>query len=92
MPIYIPRGSPEETQWQRMHPVQRSVKATNEAPTATVVPPAAIPPETFAHAAATGDMRLIAQYTKNHKDLGHKKDSNGWLPIHLAARGKFKRA
>ena len=85
MPIYILRGSPEEQKWRREHPPQRLVRRVKEAPAA-----AASPLEELAHAAATGDVDHIHKMVTdnaNHKDMIHKKDSNGWLPIHEAARG-----
>lgn len=82
MPIYVLRGSPEEKKWLSEHPPQRSMRSVKEAPAA-----AAAPLEALSHAAATGDIELIVHYTKNNKDLIHKKDSNGWQPIHEAARG-----
>lgn len=81
MPIYILRGSPEEKKWLREHPPQRNVGQIKESPAA-----AAAPLEAVAHAAATGDVKGIAYYVANHKDAIHKKDSNGWQPIHEAAR------
>ena len=84
MPIYILRGSPEEKKWLREHPPQRSVRRIKESPAA-----ASAPLEEVAHAAATGDVDGIARFAANHnhQDLLHQKDSNGWQPIHEAARG-----
>ena len=81
MPIYILRGSPEEKKWRREHPPSRNVRKVREAPAA-----AASPLEALAHAAATGDIKSMEQYAKDHKDLLQQKDSNGWQPIHEAAR------
>lgn len=85
MPIYILRGSPEEKKWLREHPPQRKSLRVKEAPAATEGPL-----EKFAHAAATGDVDSLAamlHFTSNPKDILNKKDKNGWLPIHEAARG-----
>ena len=86
MPIYILRGSPEEQKWRREHPPQRLVRRAKEAPAA-----AASPLEELAHAAATGDVdrihKMVTAENANDKDMIHNKDSNGWLPIHEAARG-----
>ena len=85
MPIYILRGSPEEQKWRREHPPQRLVRRAKEAPAA-----AASPLEELAHAAATGDVDHIHKMVTDnaiHKDMIHNKDSNGWMPIHEAARG-----
>ena len=81
MPINILRGSPEEKKWRREHPPSRNVRKVREAPAA-----AASPLEALAHAAATGDIKSMEQYAKDHKDLLQQKDSNGWQPIHEAAR------
>jgi prolyl 4-hydroxylase len=82
MPIYILRGSPEERKWLREHPPKKSVRQVKEAPAA-----AATPLSELAHAAAIGDIDRVAHFVSNHKDLLHMKDSNGWQPIHEAARG-----
>ncbi|KAL7432610.1 hypothetical protein ACHAXH_001811 [Discostella pseudostelligera] len=82
MPIYILRGSPDEKKWLREHPPQKSFRHVKESPAA-----AASPLEELSHAAAIGDIDRVAHFVSNHKDLLHEKDSNGWQPIHEAARG-----
>ncbi|KAL7467461.1 hypothetical protein ACHAXS_007707, partial [Conticribra weissflogii] len=77
LPIYILPGSPEAEKWLRENPPSRRVRES----------PAAAPLATVAHAAATGDVETITYYAKVNKDLLHKKDVNGWQPIHEAARG-----
>ena len=82
MPIWILRGSPDEKKWLREHPPKKTVRKVKEAPAA-----AASPLSELAHAAAIGDIDRVAEFATKHKDLLHKKDSNGWQPIHEAARG-----
>lgn len=83
MPIYILRGSPEEEKWVREHPPRRSgFRKVKEAPAA-----AAAPLQELAHAAAVGDIDVIVRIKEENRDLLHKKDVNGWQPIHEAARG-----
>lgn len=76
LPMYIIRGSPEEQKWLRENSKRRARES-----------PAAAPLNAVAHAAATGDIETIAYYAKEKKDMLHKKDVNGWQPIHEAARG-----
>lgn len=76
MPIWILRGSPEERKWMREH--GKTI----------VESPAAAPLDEVPQAAQTGDMNLLSYYaTSDKKHLLHKKDVNGWQPIHEAARG-----
>lgn len=84
MPIYILRGSAEEERWLKQHP--RHIR-NRESPAA-----AATPLEQVAHAAATGDVDTISHFanTEENKHLLHHPDSNGWMPIHEAARGGHK--
>ena len=74
MPIYILRGSPEGNKWAHEHGI-------------VVESPAAAPLDEVAHAAAVGDMDILSYYATTKKELLHKKDVNGWKPIHEAARG-----
>lgn len=41
-------------------------------------------------AAALGDITAIKKLAKTSRNLLHKKDENGWQPIHEAARGGHK--
>ncbi|KAL7467460.1 hypothetical protein ACHAXS_007706 [Conticribra weissflogii] len=77
LPIYILPGSPEADKWFRENPSKRRVRES----------PAAAPLNPVAHAAATGDVETLAYYAKADKKMLHKKDGNGWQPIHEAARG-----
>lgn len=79
MPIYILRGSPEGRKWMQEHGH-------------VVESPAAAPLSEVAQAAAVGDMDLLSFYATSQKDLLHRKDHNGWKPIHEAARGGHKEA
>ena len=74
MPVYILRGSPEEKKWMQEHGI-------------VIESPAAAPLDEVAHAAAVGDMDILSYYATTKNDLLHKKDVNGWRPIHEAARG-----
>jgi len=38
-------------------------------------------------AAATGQLDFIRKIAEDDKEILHKKDKNGWMPIHEAARG-----
>lgn len=83
MPIYILRGSPEEAKWLHEHPPRRpAVRRVKEAPAA-----GAAPLKEVAHAAAVGDVDSIKRFAASDKNMLTKKDSNGWQPIHEAARG-----
>ena len=80
---YILRGSPEEENWRQKHPHgwrQPSPSSANGQGK----------PETHA-AAQQGDTEKLAKIAaKNARLLSHK-DSNGWQPIHEAARsGKME--
>jgi prolyl 4-hydroxylase len=79
MPIWILRGSPEERKWMREHGKK------------VVESPAAAPLDEVPQAAQTGNMNLLSYYaTSDKKHLLHKKDVNGWQPIHEASRGGHK--
>ena len=82
MPIWILRGSPEERKWMREHG-KRVVES-----------PAAAPLDEVPYAAQVGDLNILSQYatSPDKKHLLHKKDKNGWKPIHEAARGGHKEA
>lgn len=72
LPSYIKVGSDEEIRWRRSHPS----------------PQKAYTGQTEAHsAAAMGDLESLIKIIEKKKDMVHKKDVNGWTPIHEAARG-----
>jgi ankyrin repeat protein len=71
LPSYIKVGSDEELRWRRSHPSKQSVYTG----------------QTEAHsAAAMGDLESLLKVIDEKKDMVHKKDVNGWTPIHEAAR------
>ena len=91
MPIWILRGSAEEKNWRRLHPMndplQRSLLQRSTTKTKQDLAASAGPREALGRAAVVGDMRLILKYTRENSKLVNQKDSRGWQPIHEAARG-----
>jgi prolyl 4-hydroxylase len=77
MPMWILPYSPESSKWLRDH--GKTV----------VESPAAAPLDEIPHAAQVGDLDILSYYATDaeKKHLLHKKDENGWKPIHEAARG-----
>mmetsp|Transcript_9685 Transcript_9685/g.22291 ORF Transcript_9685/g.22291 Transcript_9685/m.22291 type:complete len:359 (-) Transcript_9685:1146-2222(-) len=79
LPPYVIEGSPEEANWRRSNP--HGWKMPSPSATTTVETPEG-------HAAAqNGDLDKLVELslTDKGKSLRHK-DSNGWQPIHEAAR------
>jgi hypothetical protein len=82
VPIYILPHSPQETKWLKEHPPQRSIRNVKESPAAAEAPLSDV-----SAAAATGDIVSMTHFVANQRHMLHMKDSNGWQPIHEAARG-----
>jgi len=82
VPIYILPHSPQETKWLEEHPPQRYIRNVKESPAAAEAPLSEV-----SAAAATGDIVSMTHFVANQKHMLHTKDSNGWQPIHEAARG-----
>ncbi|KAL7535344.1 hypothetical protein ACHAXR_006433 [Thalassiosira sp. AJA248-18] len=89
LPPYIVDGSLEAYEWRREHPEEEweprwAYEANEEEGTGS----------NGAHYAAhTGDTEVLLHIIENpqhRKDLIHEHDSNGWLPIHEAARSGHK--
>jgi hypothetical protein len=78
-PPYLLPGSPELETWKMRNPHGWRVPS----PAAAL---AAFKPEAHA-AAAIGDVDSIKRLAKTNKNALLKTDSNGWQPIHEAARG-----
>jgi hypothetical protein len=76
-PPYIIRGSPEEPNWRRRNPTGWKMPS----PSATHVD---LPEGHLA--AAAGDVDRLAEIAVKNERLLHHTDSNGWQPIHEAAR------
>lgn len=77
LPSYILKGTPEEEHWRRTHP--NGVKSKKRS---------SVTGSTIAHLASqTGDIETLKSEVGRSKELVHKKDSNGWLPLHEGARG-----
>ena len=77
LPSYIIPGTPEEAHWRAQHPDGKKSKR-NSFQTGS----------TTAHAAAQGgDLETLRKEVERRKDVINAKDSNGWQPLHEAARG-----
>ena len=82
LPDYIVEGSEEDVKWRRDHPNKIKLDKNVGARTART------DGVTKAHtAAATGDVTSMINIIDNEKHLVHKKDFNGWTPLHEGARG-----
>ena len=79
LPPYLLPGSPESARWTTQNPGGWK-KPSPSAP----IQQAAAPEAHFA--AATGDMERLQQIAKKDRRLLHKKDNNGWQPIHESIR------
>jgi prolyl 4-hydroxylase len=85
LPPYIVPGSPDAEYWSMKHP-QGWMKPAPNAPIQQINSPEA-------HvAAATGDIDRLVTLTKKDRKLLHKKDLNGWQPLHEAVRAGHKDA
>lgn len=79
-PPYLVPDSPETFNWAARNPGGWR-KTVPSAPIQQV----AAPEGHFA--AARGDIDLLTKVAKKDRKAMHKKDQNGWQPIHEAARG-----
>lgn len=80
LPPYLVRESPEEAHWKQQHPEGWRQKPARS--------PAVNQSDGVAQkAAAKGDVKVLKQEISEKKDVVHKRDDNGWQPLHEAARG-----
>jgi prolyl 4-hydroxylase len=77
IPDYILPDTEEERKWINAHPKWKPPNKNVDRKGAT----------TAHKAAANGDMKTIAHIIRNDKELIHKKDANGWSPLHEGVRG-----
>ena len=71
LPSYILAGTPEEDHWLQTHPA--GVKSKRKS---------SVTGSTVAHLAAQGgDLDTLKTEVEKKKDLVHKRDANGWLPV-----------
>jgi prolyl 4-hydroxylase len=71
LPSYILAGTPEEDHWLQTHP--NGVKSKRKS---------SVTGSTVAHLAAQGgDLDTLKTEVEKKKDLVHKRDANGWLPV-----------
>jgi len=78
LPSYIKKDSPEEDKWRNAHPGGWKKPKSTTFETGS----------TEAHQAATrGDIVTLTKIAKKRPKELHKKDVNGWQPIHEGARG-----
>ena len=80
LPPYLVPGSPEVENWAARNP-HGWKKPVPSAPIQQVTSPEAH------HAAATGDLDRLEELARKNKKALHKKDANGWTPLHEAVRG-----
>jgi prolyl 4-hydroxylase len=79
-PPYLAKDSPELSSWKSKNPggwkrpAPASMIHENHSPEAH-------------HAAAIGDINKLALLARNDNKALHRKDGNGWQPLHEAARG-----
>lgn len=80
LPTYIQDNTPWEKKWKRTHPNEWEPTKKKNAQFATG--------STEAHeAAAHGDVQRLKEIAIEDPDQIHKPDTNGWKPLHEAARG-----
>jgi len=78
LPAYILTGSEEAERWKKTHKKKWSPASSTTITTGS----------TDAHSAASaGDVESLKIIAEKEKDQLHKKDVNGWQPIHEGARG-----
>eukprot|EP00586_Coscinodiscus_wailesii_P021655 CAMPEP_0172519102 /NCGR_PEP_ID=MMETSP1066-20121228/291217_1 /TAXON_ID=671091 /ORGANISM="Coscinodiscus wailesii, Strain CCMP2513" /LENGTH=458 /DNA_ID=CAMNT_0013301621 /DNA_START=103 /DNA_END=1476 /DNA_ORIENTATION=- len=78
LPMYIMKGSLEESRWYASHPNGRDNRSK---------PIEFSTGSTAAHRAAQdGDMKVLQTIAKKDESALIEKDSNGWQPLHEAAR------
>lgn len=85
LPPYILPNSPEVDNWTRQNPHGWS-KPSPAAPVQQ------IPGREGHTAAAAGDVDFLKKLAKTNKKALHRRDNNGWQPIHEAARGGYTEA
>jgi prolyl 4-hydroxylase len=79
LPPYLLPGSPEEANWRAHNPGGWN-KPSPSAPIQQIHSPEGH------HAAAMGDVEVLAQLAKRNRKALQAKDANGWQPIHEATR------
>ena len=82
LPPYLVPGSPEAAHWITQNPTGR--KKTGPA-----APVKQTNPQKGHYAAAVGDVDRIVELSQKDPMALHRKDANGWAPIHEAVRGGF---
>ena len=88
LPSYIAEGSSEETMWRQSYVYSPDLRKSEP----EKKPKVPTEPEGMtAHtAAATGKLQVLKSMQGRDPALLHKADSNGWTPMHEAARGGQK--
>lgn len=84
-PPYLLPDSPGADEWARKNP-QGWKKPSPSAPIQQINSPEGH------YAAAHGDLSRLESVLQKDRRLLHKKDNNGWMPLHEAARGGHKDA
>lgn len=80
LPPYIIPGTPEEKHWRSTHPGGYAPQKKSSFTTGS----------TDAHEAAkNGKLDDLHDHVKKDKGVVHKKDANGWTPLHEGARGGY---
>jgi len=80
LPPYIIPGTPEETNWRRFHPNNKRSRQRSFSTGST----------NTHYAAQTGNLDAVMAAVKKDKSVVNETDSNGWRPLHEAARGGHK--
>lgn len=80
LPPYIIPGTPEEANWKRFHPNNKRSKQRSFATGST----------NTHYGAQTGNLDAVIAAVKKDKKSVNTSDSNGWKPLHEAARGGHK--
>jgi prolyl 4-hydroxylase len=73
-------GSAEESNWRMHNPDGWKLLITNNFATGSTE---------AHHAAASGDIERLEAVLGAHAEAVNQQDTNGWAPIHEAARGGF---
>mmetsp|Transcript_6904 Transcript_6904/g.9889 ORF Transcript_6904/g.9889 Transcript_6904/m.9889 type:complete len:368 (+) Transcript_6904:92-1195(+) len=80
LPPYILPGSPEVANYIQRNPNSEAARRSKISSSTTG--------STAAHFhAVAGDLNGLKEEVKKNKDIIHAEDSNGWKPLHEAARG-----
>lgn len=80
LPPYVMPGTPEEKNWRASHPdgYHKDHRSVRSFATGSM---------DIHKMAGSGDLEGLKMATKGKKKLAEDEDSNGWMPIHEAARG-----